>query len=284
MGYMHINNLYKDQRILQFKECYALEKVHGTSANVRWSNGHVTFHNGGAKREAYLAIFDEGDLEDRFGAIGHKEVVVYGEAYGGSILKQSHRYGQQMRFVAFEVKVGDTWLNVPSAADFVSKLGLNFVSYKRVPTDLEALDAERDAPSDVAREAGMGEQPREGVVLRPVEEVTLNNGQRVMAKHKRDEERETKTPRPVVDPSALRKIQEARAIAEEWVTPMRLLHVLDKIPNADMTKMRDVIAAMQEDVLREAEGEIEDSKGARQEIAKQTAQLFKAHLKEQSDD
>ena len=30
MGYMHIDNLYKDQRILQFKECYALEKIHGT--------------------------------------------------------------------------------------------------------------------------------------------------------------------------------------------------------------------------------------------------------------
>lgn len=29
MGYMHINNLYKNQEILMFKECFALEKVHG---------------------------------------------------------------------------------------------------------------------------------------------------------------------------------------------------------------------------------------------------------------
>ena len=29
MGYKKINNLYKDQTILSFKECYAMEKVHG---------------------------------------------------------------------------------------------------------------------------------------------------------------------------------------------------------------------------------------------------------------
>ncbi len=29
MGYMHIDNLYKDQTILMFRECYALEKIHG---------------------------------------------------------------------------------------------------------------------------------------------------------------------------------------------------------------------------------------------------------------
>ena len=34
MGYMHIDNLYKDQRVLQFKECYCMEKIHGSSAHV----------------------------------------------------------------------------------------------------------------------------------------------------------------------------------------------------------------------------------------------------------
>ena len=32
MGYLHIENLYKAQDILLFRECYALEKVHGTAA------------------------------------------------------------------------------------------------------------------------------------------------------------------------------------------------------------------------------------------------------------
>lgn len=34
MGYMHIDNLYKDARVLSFKHVYALEKIHGTSAHI----------------------------------------------------------------------------------------------------------------------------------------------------------------------------------------------------------------------------------------------------------
>jgi hypothetical protein len=29
MGYLKINNLYKDKKILQFKQVYAMEKIHG---------------------------------------------------------------------------------------------------------------------------------------------------------------------------------------------------------------------------------------------------------------
>lgn len=38
MGYMHIDNLYKNQDMLIFRECYALEKIHGTSAHVSWKD------------------------------------------------------------------------------------------------------------------------------------------------------------------------------------------------------------------------------------------------------
>ena len=39
MSYMHIDNLYKNQDILLFKECYALEKIHGTSAGLEFGLG-----------------------------------------------------------------------------------------------------------------------------------------------------------------------------------------------------------------------------------------------------
>ena len=34
MGYMHINNLYKDQTLMMFKEVFCLEKVHGSSSHL----------------------------------------------------------------------------------------------------------------------------------------------------------------------------------------------------------------------------------------------------------
>lgn len=42
MGYMKVDNLYKNNQIMEFKHCYALEKVHGClheSMKVRMSDG-----------------------------------------------------------------------------------------------------------------------------------------------------------------------------------------------------------------------------------------------------
>jgi hypothetical protein len=280
VGYMHINNLYKDQRILMFRECYALEKIHGTSAHVQWADGRVQLSSGGETRERFVALFDENVLSLAFAEIGHPAVTIYGEAYGGSQQGQKHRYGKRLRFIAFEVQIGDTWLAVPQAHDVCTKLGIEFVHYVKGSTDLPALDAERDAPSEQARRNGISvDQTREGVVLRPLVEFSMNNGERVIAKHKRDEERETTTPRKVVDPALQAVLTKATEIADEWVTPTRLAHVLDKLgPDVGIEQMRTVIAAMIEDVLREAAGEIMDSREARAAIGKKTAETFKARL------
>lgn len=285
MGYMHIQNLYKDRGILLFRECYALEKLHGTSAHIRWADGQVHFFNGGEKRERFIALFDEAALRAAFEALGHPTVIVYGEAYGGSQQGMSKRYGPALKFAAFEVQIGASWLTVPQAHDVATKLGLEFVDYVRCSTDLPVLDAERDKPSTQAKRNGVeGDQPREGVVLRPIVEVTRNDGQRIMAKHKRPEENETKSPRPV-DAAKLEVLEKAEAIAEEWVTPTRLEHVIQHLtvdgvePNIDRT--RDVLNAMVDDVLREGAGEIVDSREARAAICRKAAELFKARLRNQ---
>lgn len=279
MGYRHIDNLYKNTSILMFKECFALEKIHGTSANVRWGDGKVWFHSGGEKHDRFLGLFDETELSKRFECIGHPSVTVFGEAYGGKQQAQSWRYGKELRFVAFEVKIGDTWLGVEQAHDVATKLGLEFVHYRKIPTDLDSIDTERDAPSEQARRNGIEEdKPREGVVLRPLIEVRLNNGDRVIAKHKRDEERETKSKRVVG--ANVEVLKAAQSIADEWVTPTRLEHVLDKLPpDLGIEDTREVIAAMTSDVLREGEGEFVDSREARSAIGRATAYLFKQHLK-----
>lgn len=281
MGYLHIENLYKNQTIQLFRECYAMEKIHGTSAHLSWKEGQVHFSPGGEKLEKFKSCFDQNALTEAFQKLGHPSVVVFGEAYGGSQQGQSWRYGNKLKFVAFDVKIGDLWLAVPVAEEICKALGLEFVFYRKVSTDLESLNVERDAPSEQARRNGIvGDQRREGVVLRPLIEVTLNNGERVISKHKRDEERETAKPRPVIDPAKLEVLTKANEIADEWVTPTRLQHVLDKLPqDIGMEKTVDVIKAMIEDVLREAAGEIVDSKEARTAIGKKTAELFKATLK-----
>jgi len=280
MSYAHLPNLYKDQTVLLFRECYAMEKLDGTSAHVSWRHGKVWFSPGGESAVRFQACFDESTLTAAFEKLGHETVIVYGEAYGGSCQKQTWRYGPSLRFCAFEVQIGDLWLSVPEAHEFVKKLGLDFVHYVKCSTDLAVLDAQRDAPSEQARRNGVeGDQPREGIVIRPLVEMRIGTD-RIVAKHKRDDERETATPRKVVDPAQQEVLTKASAIAVEWVTSTRLQHVLDKMPQGiGIEKTGDVIRAMTEDVVREGAGEFVDSKEARQAIGKRAGELFRAHIK-----
>lgn len=287
MGYLHIDNLYKAQEILAFRTCFALEKIHGTSAHVGWSGGAVTFFSGGESHERFVSLFNAPALATRFAErfTVDDRVTVCGEAYGGKCQHMSKTYGAALRFIAFDVQVGDSWLAVPQAAECVQFLGLEFVDYAEVSTDVAALDAERDKPSTQASRNGIAEQRlREGVVLRPPFEVTLNNGRRVIAKHKRDEFAERGRPTVDLDPSRRELLASAEGIALEWVTPMRLEHVIDAVLSVRADKridMRDtplVIAAMVEDVTREAAGEIVDSQPARKAMSQRTVQLFKQRV------
>lgn len=281
MGYMHIDNLYKNQDILLFRECYALEKIHGTSAHVKYVRGEgVTFYSGGEKHERFAALFDSDALRRIFDEdVGADEVTVYGEAYGGKQQGMSKTYGTELRFVVFDVRMGKCWLSVPKAEDVCLKLGLEFIAYAKVLADVTALDAERDKPSTQSVRNGVeGEHIREGVVLRPLIEVIKNNGARIIAKHKRVEFSERKSV-PSVDPANRELMEKADAIADEWVTPMRLVHVLDKMGNpSDMSATGGVIKAMVEDVCREAVGEIVDNKAVRKAIGAHAVKLYKAHI------
>lgn len=279
MGFAHIENLYKDKTILMFKECYAMEKIHGTSTHITWNveEQKISFFSNGEKHEDFVALFDvdnlKSELSKRFTT---HDVKIFGEAYGGKMQGMSKTYGDKLKFIAFDVRVANLWLNVPSAEKVCLSLGLEFVDYEKVSTDLASLDAQRDKDSTQAIRNGCGPgKIREGVVLRTLIEVRTNNGSRIIAKHKRPEFSETKTPREV-NFEALKVIEDAREAADEWVTEMRLNHVLDKLPK-DLTirDMKTIISAMVEDVYREGRGEVIESRELTTAIGKKTALLFK---------
>ncbi len=295
MGYLHIGNLYKERDILLFKECFALEKIHGTSAHVSFetittfefgkdepvsSRVDLHFFNGGENRERFLALFNQEELKSKFSALQIKnKMTVYGEAYGGKQQGMSHTYGKELKFVAFDVQIGESWLDVPRADAIVKGLGLEFVHYAKVPATIEALDVERDAPSIQAVRNGIVEsKPREGIVIRPLLEVVKNNGARIIAKHKGEAFQETNKARKVLDPAQLEVLTQADAIATEWVTPMRLAHILGKRENVQVEQTGEIIGEMREDIKREAAGEIVWSDLVGKAIGKATAKLLHEHF------
>jgi hypothetical protein len=279
MAYLSIENLYrsKAQEILLFKELYALEKVHGTSANISWKEGKVSYFPGGESLSKFKSLFNEERLVKHFTELGHEEVVVYGEAYGGSCQKMSYMCGPELRFIVFDVFINNIWLDVPNMDEVATRLEQEVVPWRKIVCDLAAIDNERDRPSEVAVRRGFTEEHiREGVVLRPLAEMFNRYGERMIVKHKHEKFGERKTPQKVEDPSKLKVLTEATAIAEEWVTEMRLEHVLQKLPQGiGLESMQRVLQAMVEDVLKESTGEIVDSKEVRNAINKKTVELFK---------
>ena len=293
MGYLHIDNLYKNQDILMFKECYAMEIIHGTSAHISFKlidviplcdaekplDATVGFFSG-EQYDKFVQLFNAEELKRKFLTMDINQMTIFGEAYGGKCQGMSKTYGPDLKFIAFDVRMGEyCWLNVPDAESVAKSFGLDFVAYNQVPTTLEALDAEKNKDSGQALRNGMGYgHMREGIVLRPLIELKKNNGERIIAKYKRDEFRETTTRRKV-SPDKVQVMADAQKIADEWVTVMRLEHVLDKFPKPYVIEqVRDVIQTMWADIEREASGEIEISIEAKRLVSTRTAVLFKQRL------
>jgi hypothetical protein len=295
MAYLHIKNLYACQDILLFKECYAMEKIHGTSAHISFKlidviplsdaekplDATVGFFSG-EQYDKFVQLFNAEELKRKFLTMDINQMTIFGEAYGGRCQGMSKTYGPDLKFIAFDVRMGEyCWLNVPDAESVARAFGLDFVAYSQVPTTLEALDIEKNKDSVQAVRNGMGKgHMREGIVLRPLIELRKNNGERIIAKHKRDEFRETETVRKV-SPDKLKVMSDAKKIATEYVTEMRLGHVLGRLPQGiNVEQTRDVIFAMLEDVEREAAGEIVMNIDTKKAISSRTADMFKKRLKD----
>jgi hypothetical protein len=286
MGYLKIPNLYKEQDILLLKECYALEKLHGTSCHIVMSlkedgNAKIGFFAGGVSHANFVKLFDTKKLKTRFLELGFVNLVIFGEGIGGKCQGMKDTYGSDLRFVAFDVKVGDVWVSVPDMSSIVKSFDLDVVSFVAIPTDMNSIDVERDKFSVQAEKCGCGSNKlREGVVLRPLIELRKNNGKRIIAKHKGEAFAErVHTPKvQETDPDKLQVLVDAAEVADEWVTSMRLVHVLDKLEWSDMGDTRKVIDAMVEDVRIEGKGEIEWSRLVDKAIANKAAKMFKQHL------
>jgi hypothetical protein len=286
MAYMHIDNLYKDDTLVRlFRRLYAMEKVHGTSAHVAWSaDAGVSFFSGGVKHEQFVALFDAEHLAGKFAGAGWPgKVTVYGEAYGGKCQGMAKTYGPGLRFIAFEVLLGDAneraqWLPVPQAEKAARALGLDFVPWREINATWAEVNYERDRDSELAVRNGMGVgHKREGIVLRPLAELMDTHGNRLIAKHKGDAFQERQhTPRT---PAEIAVLSNAQDVAAEWVTPMRLVHVMDKQPDWwSVQHVPDVLKALWADISREAKGEIVDGRAVRVAIGKAGAKLFRQML------
>lgn len=290
MGYMHIDNLYKKPQFLdQFKRAYCLEKIHGTSAHIKLSPDSISFFSGGASHDEFVKLFNHDQLLAAYKSLcNNTTYFIYGEAYGGKMQGMSDVYGKQLKFISFDVAFTNDpankpyFMDVPEAEKFVSQVfGLEFVWFVETENTLDELNRLRDLPSPQSfRNTGKTDGESEGIVVRPLYESNDKFGERWIVKHKRAKFRETARVREV-NPDKLEIIASANEFAAEYVTDMRLAHVLDKLPQPhDITITGKVVTAMIEDVKREMiDGETEWTKDVEKAIGRKTAETYKLRFK-----
>jgi RNA ligase len=278
--------LYRRPEFLElFKYVWVDEKCDGTSGNLSFNEQGLRIFAGGAKQESAEALFDKEYLLAIYKEntiLTGLPVTIYGEFYAGKIQGCSHIYGKDLKFIAFDVLVGDEkpyWLDRKFACAYAQQYGLEFVPFKKIENTIENLNAERDAYSEISSRLGIrADGFREGIMIRPLIELNGPYGSRMIAKHKAEKASEVKTPREV-DPNKSLEVFKGREAANEFVNEIRLRHILDKHPHfVDYSHIPDVIKVMLEDIRLECSGEYEDNKEVNKAISQKTVQLFKEHL------
>lgn len=289
MGYYKIKNLYRDDNIQLFKKVYALEKIHGTSANISYYDDALHFYQGGVTYELFTSLFDKEKLLEDFRKLGVPELTIYGEAYGGSVHQMKATYGDKLKFVVFDSAygkygIGDghrSFYDVGFTKGLADGLGLEFVYHEIISTDLDSINAARARCSEQAKRNGCGDDKiSEGVVLRPIKEMRLWNGDRIIAKHKNELFSERLSKRDtVLDPDLAKIKYEAQAAADEFVTEMRLTHILSSAAyELKLENIPKVLDDMQKDIEAECDGEYVKSSQLWKCVRTNTAKMFKKRL------
>ncbi len=161
------------------------EKVDGMTVVVAWNGFGMKF--GGKSEDAQIPTPLLNNLNETFfiqkdkfiEIFGDDNVCLYGEGYGGKIRKAGQTYGVEQRFVLFDVKIGEWWLQRESIVDISDKLNLDVVPIVGHGTLGDLLDLCKSG-----FESTWGDFIAEGAVARPSTELVARNGQRIITKLK----------------------------------------------------------------------------------------------------
>lgn len=180
------------------------EKVDGTNIRVMLPKYHenglqygITF--GGKTEEAQIHTKLLVRLQERFMTVERRQqlaqmfphgAVLYGEGFGLGIQKMGQHYGAHQDFVLFDVLVNDAdtpgktwWLERRNVEDVATKLDLPVVPIIGEGTLFDMVRMVREGfPSQWGGEHGSF--PAEGIVARPVVELTDRAGKRIITKLK----------------------------------------------------------------------------------------------------
>lgn len=162
------------------------EKIDGTNIRVVWDCIEGTVKLGGKTDKAQIPTFLIATLQMKFPkdlfqiAYPETSMTIYGEGYGARIQKGGGNYiPDGVSFIAFDVRIGEVWLERENVEDIAMTLGVDIVPIVGSGT-LEAglYMINRGLYST------FGGFLAEGLVMRPQVELCNRRGHRIITKIK----------------------------------------------------------------------------------------------------
>ena len=170
---------------LKYNDWIFTEKVDGTNIRVMFHEGKVTLggRTDGALIPAELTnhlieVFTVQELNNVF-PISETRVCLYGEGYGAKIQKGGGNYSSTQRFVLFDVKIDNTFLDRDNVEDIASSLGIDCVPIVGTGTLPDAVELCKKGFNST-----WGDFQAEGIVARPRVELQTKLGNRIITKVK----------------------------------------------------------------------------------------------------
>lgn len=161
------------------------EKIDGTNIRVMWDGASVKF--GGKSDDAQMPVFLLYQLEKMFNrAIMNTALkgpaCLYGEGFGAKIQKGGGDYiPDGVSFILFDVLVGETFLTREAVSDIAAQLGCGVVPDVGHGTLEQACSfVKAGFKSVIAKNI----RDAEGVVIRPLHELSDRMGKRIITKIK----------------------------------------------------------------------------------------------------
>jgi len=162
------------------------EKVDGMNIRIMWDGERITF--GGKTDNAQIPAFLVAALEEKFltqvdkfkekfGTDGN--VCLYGEGHGAKIQKGGGKYRDNQGFVMFDVKIGDWWLKDDDVWNIAAELEVEKVPTVGKGNLHDLINMIRNGVT-----SWWGDFPAEGIVARPLVELTSRSGHRIITKLK----------------------------------------------------------------------------------------------------
>jgi hypothetical protein len=166
------------------------EKIDGTNIRIGWGacgepiDGPLVRIGGRTDRAQIPAtlvarlqqLFTVEKMEAAFPEHG---VTLYGEGYGSGIQKGGGYKPDGVDFILFDIRVGEWWLKREDVEDIAAKLEIGVVPVWAEGALFEAVEAVRaPIPSRI------GQAWAEGFVVRPMVDIRMRNGQRIIGKIK----------------------------------------------------------------------------------------------------